>query len=419
MKSTFQKLKRQYRILYRLAFQYVLPAQTRYRLIRKNLVLPPEPPNGVIFKIAETQDELSQAFSLLHDAYVGMNLMDPHKSGMRVTKYHALPTSTTLIAVKNGRVAATLTLVRASPLGLPCEQLYDIDFLKMKHARIAEVSALAIDKKFSNQHGLLLWPLISFTYQYSSKYFGVDYHVIVVHPTWLDFYEAFMFFEPLKKKKTSSYGFVNGAPAVGGFLNLRQFYFKSEIAYSQEPLQKNLFYYLCERSFESFHFPVRNNATVSDPVMTPAMLDYFFNKATQNFKDFTPEQIQWLHALYHHRDYSRVLPKRSAAARSVHQRETRYDVDCKGRLQTPGAAEVECEIKTASLKGISGVMHRQIRFGEEYQMHVTAGFGHVIEVTVVPVWRKELGAVGFSISRTSESWIQFIESLEKSLLQVA
>jgi hypothetical protein len=49
-------------------------------------------------KIADTQEELEACFTLLHDAYVGSGFMTPELSGMRVTIYHALPTTTTLCA---------------------------------------------------------------------------------------------------------------------------------------------------------------------------------------------------------------------------------------------------------------------------------------------------------------------------------
>ena len=63
-------------------------------------------------KIAQTPQELQECFRLLHDAYVGSGFMKPDPSGLRVTLYHALPTTTTLCAKWNGEVVGTISLIR-------------------------------------------------------------------------------------------------------------------------------------------------------------------------------------------------------------------------------------------------------------------------------------------------------------------
>ena len=64
-----------------------------------------------MLKIADTKEELEACFTLLHDAYVDSGFMKPDPSGMRVTIYHALPTTTTLCAKYDGQVVGTLSLI--------------------------------------------------------------------------------------------------------------------------------------------------------------------------------------------------------------------------------------------------------------------------------------------------------------------
>ncbi len=47
--------------------------------------------------------------------------MTPDPSGMRVTIYHALPTTTTLCAKIGDQVVGTLSLIRESALGVPLQ----------------------------------------------------------------------------------------------------------------------------------------------------------------------------------------------------------------------------------------------------------------------------------------------------------
>ena len=83
----------------------LLPASLRGKLVRKQFKVRLENPDNIIFKLAETEEELRSALDLLHDSYVATGLMDPHYSGMRATVYHALPTTSTLIAKKNKVIA--------------------------------------------------------------------------------------------------------------------------------------------------------------------------------------------------------------------------------------------------------------------------------------------------------------------------
>jgi hypothetical protein len=75
-----------------------LPTALRFGLYRRAMNFAPAQGGALELKIADTQAELEQCFALLHDAYVASGFMRPHASGLRVTPYHALPTTTTLCA---------------------------------------------------------------------------------------------------------------------------------------------------------------------------------------------------------------------------------------------------------------------------------------------------------------------------------
>ena len=75
----------------------MLPQKRRHEVYR-SFVDCREPNKRLVLKIAETQEELEACFKLLHDAYVSSGFMTPDPSGMRVTIYHALPSTTTLCA---------------------------------------------------------------------------------------------------------------------------------------------------------------------------------------------------------------------------------------------------------------------------------------------------------------------------------
>ena len=143
-----------------------LPKSQRFKVFRSFADCNPSPNPRLVLKIAETREELEACFKLLHDAYVDSGFMKPHPSGMRVTIYHALPTTTTLCAKYDGKVVGTISLIRESALGVPLQKIFDLSAVRAKKGQIAEVSALAVHKGFRRTGGSILFPLMMFMYEY-------------------------------------------------------------------------------------------------------------------------------------------------------------------------------------------------------------------------------------------------------------
>ena len=97
----------------------LLPQKSRHNVYRSFVDCDSSPNKRLVLKIAETKEELEACFKLLHDAYVSSGFMTPDPSGMRVTIYHALPTTTTLCAKFDDQVVGTLSLIRESAIGFP------------------------------------------------------------------------------------------------------------------------------------------------------------------------------------------------------------------------------------------------------------------------------------------------------------
>jgi hypothetical protein len=198
-----------------------LPEERRFAVYRHLVDCDPAPNERLVLKIAETQAELEACFTLLHDAYVARNFMQPDPSGMRVTIYHALPTTTTLCAKYDGEVVGTLSLIRESVLGFPLQRIFDLTALREKQGNIAEVSALAVHRRFRRTGGTILFPLMKFMYEYCTTFFDTRHLVIAVTPSHVEMYESLLFFKRLTPDVVEHYDFVNGTPAVGATLDLR------------------------------------------------------------------------------------------------------------------------------------------------------------------------------------------------------
>lgn len=334
-----------------------LPRETRFALYRRMADCNPAPDVRLNLGIASTQQELEGCFSLLHDAYVASGFMKPDPSGLRVTPYHALPTTTTLFAKFDGQVVGTLSIIREGVFGFPMQSAFDLTAVRERPGRIAEISALAIHRDFRDASGTILFPLMKFMYEYCTDYFDTRHLVIAVNPKHIEMYEALLFFQRLQAEVVSNYDFANGAPAVGATLDLKDAPALFREAYEGRRPNKNLHHYFTQVSLSNIHFPQRPYFTTNDPVMSPELLEHFFNRRTRVFDQLDDRRRRLLHAIYPEDSYRDVLPavSKGPSESAPLRRHRRYSLKCPARLAIVGeqgaTQDVELEVIDASLDG--------------------------------------------------------------------
>lgn len=321
----------------RKAFSF-FPRTLRFAVYRSFVDCDPKPDKRLVLKIAETKEELEACFKLLHDAYVGSGFMKPHPSGMRVTIYHALPTTTTLCAKFDGEVVGTISLIRESVFGFPLQSVFDLQEIREKKGRIAEVSALAVHPRFRKTGGSILFPLMKFMYEYCTTFFDTRHLVIAVNPNRIEMYESLLFFERLTENLVENYDFANGAPAVGASLDLHNAPGILKQVYGKKPRRKNLYLYFVRTRLQNIVMPGRRYFTTNDPVMTPELLDYFFNQRTQTFQNLGEREKGLLHSIYNLPEYQPVLPTVFSASdlRTRQRLHQRYSLKCPGSFTVIG-----------------------------------------------------------------------------------
>lgn len=318
-----------------------LPREQRFAIYRAFVDCDPAPSNRLQLKIAETKEELEACFRLLHDAYVDSGFMKPHSSGMRVTIYHALPTTTTLCAKWDGEVVGTISLIRDdSVFGFPLQSIFNLSDVRAKEGNVAEVSALAVHPKFRKTGGSILFPLMKFMYEYSTTFFDTRHLVIAVNPNRIEMYESLLFFKRLTANVVEEYDFANGAPAVGAWLDLHHAPALFQHVYGARKPRKNLNDYFIKSKLPNIQLPQRRYYTTNDPVLTPELIDYFFNVRTDGFAKLGDHEKGLLHSIYDLPDYQAVLPKLPEGAGGRRYRQcSRYSYKCPGYLKVVGRGQ--------------------------------------------------------------------------------
>lgn len=169
---------------------------------------------GLICKIADSIDEWQAAFSTVYDRYRACGLIDPNPYRMRVLPYHLLPTTNTFVALQNGLVACTATLVTDSPEGLPLEPIFpaEVERKRLQGITMAEVSCLASRVTSARTFFKVFLPLQRLLAQHARR-FGVDQLIVACHPKHARLYERSMGFRQFTRETT--YSTLHDAPAIG------------------------------------------------------------------------------------------------------------------------------------------------------------------------------------------------------------
>jgi GNAT superfamily N-acetyltransferase len=395
-----------------------LPRETRFGLYRRMIDCDPAPDSRLQLKVANTKEELEACFRILHDAYVSAGFMKPSPSGLRVTPYHALPTTTTLCAKYDGRVVGTISMIREGVFGFPMQAAFDLGPVRAEEGQIAEISALAVHPDFRRTGGSILFPLMKFMYEYCTQYFDTRHLVIAVNPDRIEMYESLLFFQRLLENTVDHYDFANGAPAVGATLDLYRARDVFRRVYGGRKPRKNLYQYFVELKLPNIQLPRRRYHLTNDPVLTPELLDYFFNQRSQVFNELDDRRRALLWSIYDQPEFRQVLPllrdgQVSFAAMRKHQR---FSMRCPAEFKALNGAGLTLVVTVIqlSLSGLQAHSKLPLPIGATGRVVVELGADEhsVLEVEVVRKYNGDGGFYGVRVTEADDAWRRCVAALE-------
>lgn len=191
-----------------------------------------------VFKIADSMDELLQAFHLLYQEYLSVGYISEKPGQVLFTKYHLLPETCVFIAKSQKNVLSTTTLVHDSGLfGLPMDGLYgdELSTLRKKRRNIVEVGSLASDRHAFSRSGINNFMKLILLYCVFSN---VDDGLVMVNPRHVQHYKNRYGFNVFGEEKF--YPQVN-APAVALHVDVRAMREKFNSAYCNFPFRQELY----------------------------------------------------------------------------------------------------------------------------------------------------------------------------------
>jgi len=255
-------------------------------------------------KIAETHDEMEQAFRIVYDAYLlSKYIKEPHPSGMAYSVYSLLPSTCVLVFKSYMSVISTMTFIPDNPVfGVPLDALYkdELDVLRKQGRKISEVGALATPRKRRWSNLIIYLAKALFWY---ARMTDVDDVCVMVNPKHVRFYKEIFLFDDFGEEKW--YPGVD-APAVALRVDLSTYDEKMANAYGQSDFDTDLL---------SFFTKVNNvilDPSLEYPVKRQLPLDMssvqsFLDARPDLLDDLTEEQRQLFAMIYH--EVAGVNPK--------------------------------------------------------------------------------------------------------------
>jgi hypothetical protein len=269
---------------------------------------------------------------------------------------------------------------------------------------------------------MVLFPLMKFMYEYCTAYFDTRHLVIAVNPNRIELYESLLFFERLQKRPVERYDFANGAPAIGATLDLLHAPELFRRAYGGRRDRKNLHKYFAALQLPNIALPQRRYYTTNDPVLTPQILDHFFNHRVPLLPTLDTRRLRLLHAIYDDlHAYLAVLPPLPEVALKTTpvRRHERYSIKCPAHIAIDGSTPPEgvaLQIIELSLHGFQAEAEAALPLRVPGQVTVELGAAEHSVVLATAVRRHEAGGsvfYGFYVEAPDAVWRACVNALQR------
>ncbi len=247
---------------------------------------------SVEYRVARTRQELTDVYRIVYKEYIKQGYINPNPSQMHYSMHNLIPQTTTFVALADGKVITTATVIPDSPLGIPMDELYKAEVDTLRDKKICEISMLANSSElFKDEVSLMLnakklflvFYLFKHMLDYVREYLHLDYICIAINPKHKATYES-LFFKDLGGLK--NYDKVNGAPAIAKVLNVHTV--EEECAKNQK-----------NNTYKLFFSGMSDPEKFADKIAyTPQDIEYFFVEKKNLLLTASNEELKYLEECY-------------------------------------------------------------------------------------------------------------------------
>ena len=385
-----------------------LPTRIRAIYLRRQFEVPEELPDDLVLKQAESEDEIIQALRLVYDSYLKLNYIDSNEAGLRLTKFHLLPTTIILVAKRKNEVIGTLSIIMDTSLKLPSDLTWDLSGLRRNGRQIAEISSLTI-KKNELRRGKLLLPLCKLMYQYCKSLLNLDGIVVSATTEVEAFYTDLLLFKKVVNKTGQANQVVKGNPSTCCYLDLSDSGAKENYrrVYDKKRDRFNLFKFFIKRDLKNIQLPTQQQCiqsyTVRQTVSHSKILETFPELA----KNFTERDCKVIANL----DVSNILSfEAKKSLKDSIARTYRYEIRQKVWCYLAGVDKiVPSTLLNLSESGFKMVLHEDgVPLSSEKSVFIFFTVGNkIFQFYGQIVWAQPSANIGCRVEVKNKEWLTF------------
>lgn len=338
-------------------------------------------------RLTSSTDEMEVAFSLLYRSYRDLGLIGSNPSKMWLTKWHMLPTTTTIIAMHGKEIVGATSLFIDGNFGIPIDQVVRLAELRQEAAKVGECSLYAVPNQLSPQESTSIkQALHQFVLGYCTRVLGLN-HLITQHKD-QDICEDKNYFKSLV---SSGYKIC--------YLDLGNI--------DIEILGTNL---NCD-----FQYPERKFFHLFDTQWTVENFRNFFIKRTNLFESLNEFDLKTLQNLYDFGPFQVIFDEKRSSFNANFRapKHKRFAMNCNGEILREGKGPIGLQIVDVSAGGLRAFCEKTLTIGASYVIRISIGANTQTEVIAKLSWRNATTQnLGFEIASTDKSWEDLIKHLE-------
>ena len=407
-------LKTRLKYLSRKWNEFMMPNIVKNKMYWQQLLLPQEEDHDVIVRIAQSENDFIESFRLLHDIYVDQGYQKPNQERLRWLFQHMLPSTTVIIAEKQGVVIGTISLIRDNPSGLPMEKTCDLSTFRTKKggAPLTEVCNLAVHPEYRrhNKGTTVIFDLLTYAFQYCTEYFGCADGVLRVSDHYKGFYESIMGAQVIPRTKSIE----ARNPTVSMTFNAHECLNFYRRRFETTPKLQYIDEKLLGQFPERFVFPEREAPRVLDTVFSPEFLNDLVRMFIQS-NSLRPEEENALLKYYGTSEsgyHETILPFiQSQTVRRLNpswmDRSIRFEVAKNIRLRS-GDSIAFGTILDLSHQGMKLLINQgPLSLGHELQVYLPLGMQE-FQLSAKVKWNDQQ-VYGLEINERSEAYLAFLD----------
>lgn len=200
----------------------------------------------ITIEVVRHQEDFNAANELVLSAYKKLGLIQSSMNSKNTVWSQFEEQSTVIVAKYKGRIVGTITLVKDSKSGLPCDKIfYRLNEIQRNQGyKLVEVSAFAVSEDFRKKQHAISLLLMKYIRKYSEQKLLSTMMICTVNPRAVDFYEGLIGFSV--NSKVCQYSEFEGAPAIhlSSELSLNQYKQVCKMYSSTNPIRNLMFFFL-------------------------------------------------------------------------------------------------------------------------------------------------------------------------------